>query len=93
MTTNKNASTTLHDGDDFEGMDGHRGIHQRLRDYLLCGTVGGVKVRTSTQASQPTANRQDFYSILSTAGFIAPPDGSAEAVQAIFIDTEVARIT
>ena len=93
MTTRQDASTAPHDADNFEGMDGHRKIHQRLRDYLLCCAVGGAKVRTGTQASLPTANRHDFHSILSTAGFITPPDGTAEAVQAIFIDTEVARIT
>jgi len=34
----------------------------------------------------------DVLRILSTAGFITPPEGTDEGVQGIFVDTEVARI-
>jgi len=44
--------------------------------------------------AHPTTHRlnHNLHSILSTAGFITPPDGADEAVQAIFVDTGVARI-
>ena len=47
----------------------------------------------SAETNPPAAHPHHPYRILSTAGFISPPDGAVEAVQAIFVDTEVARIT
>ena len=38
------------------------------------------------------AHYRNFVRILSTAGFITPPEGEAEVVQGIFVDREVARI-
>lgn len=43
-----------------------------------------------TSISSPVLS--EVLRILSTAGFITPPKGATEAVQEIFVDTEVARI-
>ena len=74
-------------------MDEHCKIHQRLHDHFFCRVIRGVKVRTTTAGGRGRfLSLLDIDRILSTAGFITPPEGAIEAVQEIFVDTEVARI-
>jgi len=53
--------------------------------------MGTVKY-TSDCTTISSAVLSEVLRILSTAGFIASPGGTTEAVQGIFVDTEVARI-
>ena len=62
-----------------------------------CATVSSAVLSevlryAQAEASPPVAHCYNLNRIISTAGFVASPEGATEAVQGIFIDTEVARV-
>lgn len=81
-----------HDVHGSQGMDVHRKVHHRLRNNFFGRTVGSAKVRTNTEGDRNASHCDTLDRILSTAGFIVSPEGAAEDIQGIFVDTEIARI-
>jgi hypothetical protein len=62
-----------------------------------CATISSAVLSevlryAQVEASPPVTHYCNLNRILSTAGFVTTPEGAAEAVQGIFVDTEVARV-
>jgi hypothetical protein len=62
-----------------------------------CATISSAVLSevlryAQVEASPPITYCCNLNRILSTAGFVTSPEGAAEAVQGIFVDTEVARL-